>query len=168
MLYATGLPPELIALKLSNLHIDDGYLPRVGKGSKERTFRSAEDAVEWVQLSRNGRYLFTSESVTEGHPDKIADQISDSDPRRHPRAGPGRPRRLRDARHHRPRDHRRRDHHELLRRLPEDRPRHDQGRRLHRAKYGFDSETCAVLSSITSSRPTSRWASTRAAPATRA
>jgi S-adenosylmethionine synthetase len=25
----------------------------------------------------NGRYLFTSESVTEGHPDKIADQISD-------------------------------------------------------------------------------------------
>ena len=27
---------------------------------------------------RKGRYLFTSESVTEGHPDKIADQISDS------------------------------------------------------------------------------------------
>jgi S-adenosylmethionine synthetase len=25
-----------------------------------------------------GRYLFTSESVTEGHPDKVADQISDS------------------------------------------------------------------------------------------
>jgi S-adenosylmethionine synthetase len=29
-------------------------------------------------MSRNGRDLFTSESVTEGHPDKIADQISDS------------------------------------------------------------------------------------------
>ena len=29
-------------------------------------------------MSRNGRYLFTSESVTEGHPDKIADQISDA------------------------------------------------------------------------------------------
>jgi S-adenosylmethionine synthetase len=27
---------------------------------------------------RNGRHLFTSESVTEGHPDKIADQISDA------------------------------------------------------------------------------------------
>ena len=27
---------------------------------------------------RNGKYLFTSESVTEGHPDKICDQISDS------------------------------------------------------------------------------------------
>ncbi|HSC26253.1 MAG TPA: methionine adenosyltransferase [Vicinamibacterales bacterium] len=29
-------------------------------------------------MGRKGRYLFTSESVTEGHPDKIADQISDS------------------------------------------------------------------------------------------
>jgi len=29
-------------------------------------------------LSDNQRYLFTSESVTEGHPDKIADQISDA------------------------------------------------------------------------------------------
>jgi S-adenosylmethionine synthetase len=29
-------------------------------------------------MSRDGRHLFTSESVTEGHPDKIADQISDA------------------------------------------------------------------------------------------
>jgi S-adenosylmethionine synthetase len=29
-------------------------------------------------MSRTGRRLFTSESVTEGHPDKIADQISDA------------------------------------------------------------------------------------------
>src|SRR5262245_19112166 len=29
-------------------------------------------------MSGKGRHLFTSESVTEGHPDKIADQISDS------------------------------------------------------------------------------------------
>jgi len=28
-------------------------------------------------MSLNGRYLFTSESVTEGHPDKVADQVSD-------------------------------------------------------------------------------------------
>ena len=27
-------------------------------------------------MSRN--YLFTSESVSEGHPDKVADQVSDS------------------------------------------------------------------------------------------
>ncbi|MGB8508871.1 MAG: methionine adenosyltransferase [Pyrinomonadaceae bacterium] len=29
-------------------------------------------------MSQSGNYLFTSESVTEGHPDKIADQISDA------------------------------------------------------------------------------------------
>ena len=29
-------------------------------------------------MSNTDRFLFTSESVTEGHPDKIADQISDS------------------------------------------------------------------------------------------
>ena len=29
-------------------------------------------------MSSKGRYLFTSESVTEGHPDKMADQISDA------------------------------------------------------------------------------------------
>ena len=29
-------------------------------------------------LPSKNRYLFTSESVTEGHPDKIADQISDA------------------------------------------------------------------------------------------
>ncbi|HZI17226.1 MAG TPA: methionine adenosyltransferase [Pyrinomonadaceae bacterium] len=29
-------------------------------------------------MNRNGSFLFTSESVTEGHPDKIADQISDA------------------------------------------------------------------------------------------
>jgi S-adenosylmethionine synthetase len=29
-------------------------------------------------MGRTGRHLFTSESVTEGHPDKIADQISDA------------------------------------------------------------------------------------------
>jgi len=29
-------------------------------------------------MSENGKHLFTSESVTEGHPDKVCDQISDS------------------------------------------------------------------------------------------
>jgi S-adenosylmethionine synthetase len=29
-------------------------------------------------LSQHDKFLFTSESVTEGHPDKIADQISDA------------------------------------------------------------------------------------------
>jgi S-adenosylmethionine synthetase len=31
-----------------------------------------------INLAKRDRFLFTSESVTEGHPDKIADQISDS------------------------------------------------------------------------------------------
>ena len=31
------------------------------------------------------KFLFTSESVTEGHPDKICDQISDAVLGRHPR-----------------------------------------------------------------------------------
>ncbi len=29
-------------------------------------------------MDRNNNYLFTSESVSEGHPDKVADQISDA------------------------------------------------------------------------------------------
>src|SRR3990167_6443171 len=31
-----------------------------------------------MRMSAKNRYLFTSESVTEGHPDKVADQISDA------------------------------------------------------------------------------------------
>ncbi len=41
-------------------------------GSDARIF------VEEVALAKRDRFLFTSESVTEGHPDKIADQISDA------------------------------------------------------------------------------------------
>ena len=29
-------------------------------------------------MARTARHVFTSESVTEGHPDKVADQISDA------------------------------------------------------------------------------------------
>jgi S-adenosylmethionine synthetase len=104
-------------------------------------------------MSRKGRHLFTSESVTEGHPDKIADQISDS---------------ILDA---------------LLAQDPVSRVAcetlvttglaivageitttafvdfqevvrstiSDVG--YTRGKYGFDSETCAVLSSIHSQSP---------------
>ena len=48
------------------------------------------------------RRLFTSESVTEGHPDKIADQISDGVLDALLAAGPAQPGRGRDADHHRP------------------------------------------------------------------
>ena len=39
--------------------------------------RSSPKEFGWF-MRRTGRYLFTSESVTEGHPDKIADQVSDA------------------------------------------------------------------------------------------
>jgi S-adenosylmethionine synthetase len=104
-------------------------------------------------MSRKGRYLFTSESVTEGHPDKIADQISDSvldailaqDPGSRvacetlvttgiamiageitTKASVDYQKVVRDA-------------------------IKDVG--YTRAKYGFDSETCAVLSSIHEQSP---------------
>jgi integrase/recombinase XerD len=53
VLYATGLRvTELISLKLPNLHLEDGYLTCVGKGTKERIVPIGRDAVDWVQ-----RYL---------------------------------------------------------------------------------------------------------------
>ena len=50
-----------------------------------------------------GEYLFTSESVSEGHPDKVADRISDTVLDTFLAVGSSRPRRLRDPRHHQPR-----------------------------------------------------------------
>ena len=104
-------------------------------------------------MSRSGRHLFTSESVTEGHPDKIADQISDSildalltqDP--HSRvacetlvttgivfvAGEITTRAVID-------------YQEVVRNTIT-----DVG--YTRGKYGFDAETCAVISSIHSQSP---------------
>src|SRR5271155_3994558 len=37
---------------------------------------SASFSGEWQELGKS--FLFTSESVTEGHPDKVADQVSDA------------------------------------------------------------------------------------------
>jgi S-adenosylmethionine synthetase len=104
-------------------------------------------------MSRKGRHLFTSESVTEGHPDKIADQISDSildailtqDPMSRVAcetlvttglamvAGEI----TTTARV---------DYQEVVRQTIT-----DVG--YTRGKYGFDAETCAVLSSIHSQSP---------------
>ena len=75
-------------------------------------------------LSDN-EYLFTSESVTEGHPDKVADQISDGVLDAVLKDDPYGPRRLRDARQHRPRRGLGRDLDRDLRRHPGDRARDD-------------------------------------------
>jgi S-adenosylmethionine synthetase len=40
--------------------------------------RFTPEKSEEVSMSQAGKHLFTSESVTEGHPDKICDQISDT------------------------------------------------------------------------------------------
>ena len=50
----------------------------------------------------DNEYLFTSESVTEGHPDKVADQISDGVLDACLKRRPALARRLRDAGQHRP------------------------------------------------------------------
>ena len=115
-----------------------------------------------------GRHLFTSESVTEGHPDKIADQISDGildailaqDPIARvacetlvttglaivageiTTSGTI-------------------DYQQIVRDVIR-----DVG--YTRGKYGYDADTCAVLSAIHEQSRTSARAWTPAAPATRA
>ena len=100
-------------------------------------------------------YLFSSESVTEGHPDKLADQISDSILDAFLTEDPTEPGRLRD-----PRDDRAR-----LRRAARSRsPRAgstfpsivretitDVG--YTDAKFGLDGETCGVMTAIQEQSP---------------
>ena len=64
VLYATGLRvSELIALKLSNLHLQDGYLTCVGKGSKERLVPVGHDAASAVErYLQNGRPVLVKAS----------------------------------------------------------------------------------------------------------
>ena len=50
------------------------YLKASGDGADRQAIYKQEEAA----LPEHDRFLFTSESVTEGHPDKIADQISDA------------------------------------------------------------------------------------------
>jgi integrase/recombinase XerD len=53
VLYATGLRvSELIGLRASNLHLDEGYLTCLGKGSKERIVPIGQEAAAWLR-----RYL---------------------------------------------------------------------------------------------------------------
>ena len=109
-------------------------------------------------MSRNGRHLFTSESVTEGHPDKIADQISDSILDAILAQDPIEPRRLRDAGHDRPRDRRRRDHdHARTSTYQEVVRDDDHGRRLHpRRSTASTPRPARCCRRSTASRPTSR------------
>ena len=98
-------------------------------------------------------FLFTSESVTEGHPDKIADQISDavldaSSPRIPSGASPAR-RSSRPGSSSSPARSRPRPT-STSRRLVRDKIT-EIG--YTRAKYGFDAETCGVITAIDEQSP---------------
>ena len=85
---------------LSKTALAGVILDRVASGWAEgrRTARALEHHDKGEHVSS---YPFTSESVTEGHPDKMCDQISRRGPRRDLRGGPEQPGGVRDAGHHR-------------------------------------------------------------------
>lgn len=59
LLYATGLRvSELVALRLTDLHLEASYVTCVGKGSKERIVPIGDEASRWVE-----RYLRESRPV---------------------------------------------------------------------------------------------------------
>ncbi len=47
-------------------------------GKNAQIFFNSNAEKGWCEMNSTKSYLFTSESVTEGHPDKVADQISDA------------------------------------------------------------------------------------------
>ena len=50
LLYATGMRvSELITLKLSDLHLELGFLQTIGKGNKQRIIPIGQAATNWVQ-----------------------------------------------------------------------------------------------------------------------
>src|SRR5262249_15332608 len=55
-----------------------GSPAKPGRRARARGGGAPRAVIKETRMSRTARHLFTSESVTEGHPDKIADQISDS------------------------------------------------------------------------------------------
>jgi integrase/recombinase XerD len=62
LLYATGLRvTELVTLRLEDLHLEEGYLTCLGKGSKQRIVPIGDEAIAWVR-----RYLSEARQVLAG------------------------------------------------------------------------------------------------------
>ena len=152
--------------------------PRRG-GQRIRRAKPALAGVERHRLYRRPMlkdYVFTSESVNEGHPDKVCDQISDAVLDAILGRGSRQPGRLRVVDQDGTRGHRRRDHDTREGRLRRDREGRHPRDRLHLRGERLQHATAAPSSPRSSgSRPTSPRASPRAracsrsrAPATRA
>jgi integrase/recombinase XerD len=62
LLYATGLRvTELVTLRLDDLHLEEGYLTCLGKGSKQRLVPIGDEASAWVR-----RYLSEARPILAG------------------------------------------------------------------------------------------------------
>jgi len=71
--------PAQIAVP-GRLHANKGLPPTIAAPGLHCCFVEKFDCLQPLEkmLKRPMNYLFTSESVSEGHPDKVADQISDA------------------------------------------------------------------------------------------
>ena len=120
--------------------------------ARSPVYQTARQVIQEGQMAHD-EYLFTSESVTEGHPDKIADQISDAVLDAIYDEGSAGPCGLRVAPHHRPDRRRRRDHHDGHVDISEVARQTVRDVGYTRAKYGFDCETCGVVVAVHKQSP---------------
>jgi integrase/recombinase XerD len=68
VLYATGLRvSELVAIRMTDLHLDDAYLTCIGKGNKERLVPVGEQASSWIRrYQTDARPLLRSSRAASG------------------------------------------------------------------------------------------------------
>ena len=143
---------------------DDGSEQHVALTSKQEVASRLLDSVgrrlaQGVCMS--ARSVFTSESVTEGHPDKVADQVSDAVLDAVLAEDPLRPGRLRDPAHDGAVRRCGRDHDHAHLDVPAARPRDDRRHRLRRRRDGVQRRRPARCSSRSTARaPRSPRAST--------